>query len=186
MIERHVAADVAVATDNRIAHGRVAADAAVRPDDGALDRRVLFDLRLPPDDGVRADAGAGLDEHPLVHETGPLDRGALLDPGIGRDGRARPAEPLEWRRNVAPVHDVAMDLRVLFRGPDVDPVALVDVGDEGLAPLDQRREIAALDRPRHLARNAVERVRLEDVDAGVDLVGRDLVRLRLLEKPGDV
>ena len=96
------------------------------------------------------------------------------------------AQAGEGRRAEAAIHDVAVDLRVLFRRADVDPVAVVDVGDECLAALDERREVAALDRPRDVARNAIERVGLEDVNAGVDLVGRDLLRLRLLEEAPDV
>ncbi len=75
-----------------------------------------------------------------------------------------------------------MDLGVLLRRADVDPVALVDVGDERLAALDQRREVAALDRVGRVLRDAIEGLRLEDVDAGVDVVGGDLVGLRLLEE----
>src|SRR4029077_15974737 len=69
---------------------------------------------------------------------------------------------------------------------DVDPVAPIDVRDERLAPLDERRKEAPLDGPGHVLRNAVERFGLEDVDAGVDRVARDLVGVRLLEKPHDV
>ena len=76
--------------------------------------------------------------------------------------------------------------RYLRRRADVDPVAVVDVGDEGLAALDQRREVAALDRPGRVLRNAVERLRLEHVDAGVDRVAGDLVLARLLEEALDV
>jgi hypothetical protein len=74
-------------------------------------------------------------------------------------------------------------LLVLLRRADVDPVAVVHVGDERLAPLDERREVAALDRPGRVLRDAVEGLGLEHVDAGVDRVAGDLVGLRLLEEP---
>src|SRR5215831_6184346 len=79
-----------------------------------------------------------------------------------------------------------MDLQVLGRGADVDPVAVVDVGHERLAALDQRREITALDRPRRVLRDAIEGVGLEHVDAGVDRVAGDLVFARLFEEAADV
>src|SRR5688500_18481256 len=56
VIEGDVAADVAVAADDRVAHFGITADAAVRPDDRAIDDRVLLDLGLPPDNGIGADA----------------------------------------------------------------------------------------------------------------------------------
>jgi hypothetical protein len=79
-----------------------------------------------------------------------------------------------------------VDLHVLVRRADVDPVAVVDVGGERLAAFDERREVAAFDRIRDVRRNAIERARLEDVDARVDRVARDLLRVRLLEKAQDV
>ena len=91
----------------------------------------------------------------------------------------------EGRRLVAAVHDVAMDLHVFRRRADVDPVAVVHVGDERLAALDERRKEAALDRPGGVLGNPVERVRLEHVDAGVDRVAGDLVVARLLQEPPD-
>ena len=49
-LTRDVAADVAVAADDRVADGGLAADAAVRPDDRrrSIDG-LLLDLRLPAD-----------------------------------------------------------------------------------------------------------------------------------------
>ncbi len=57
---------------------------------------------------------------------------------------------------------------------------------QGPSTLDERRKEAALDRPRRVLGNAIERVRLEHVDAGVDRVTVDLVRLGFFEKPLDV
>ena len=184
--DAHVAADVAVASDDRVADARLTADAAVRPDDRAADHRVFLDLRLPADHRVRADPRARLRRASLVDEAGTFDRGAVLDLGVAAIHGARRGDVAKRLGRVPAVHDVAMHLRVLRRRADVDPVAVVDVGDERFAALDERREIAAFDRPGDVARNAVERVRLEHVDAGVDVVGRDLVGVRLLEKAADV
>ena len=85
---------------------------------------------------------------------------------------------VERLRAVAAVHDVAVDLGVFFGRADVYPVAAVDVGDEGLTPFDERRKKAALDRPGRVRGDAVERIGLEDVDAGVDRVAGDLVGSR--------
>ena len=110
---------------------------------------------------------------------------AFLDARVRRDpghvGRAR-----KRRRRIPAVHDVVVHLQVLHRRPDVDPVAVVHVRDERLAALDERRKEAALDRPGRVLRDAIERIRLEDVDAGVDRIARDLVFAGLLEEPLDV
>src|SRR5262245_36986055 len=129
-----------MAAENRSAHDRFLADAGVRPDDRMLDDRVLLDVAVSPDHAVRADAGAGLDDRALVHETGTLDDGAVFDarvrrhPRGGRGGRKR-------CRMVPAVHDVAMYLHVLFSRADVDPVPAVDVRDERLATLAQRGKV---------------------------------------------
>src|SRR5688572_284945 len=167
-------------------HLGIAADTAVRPDDGAVDDRVLLDLRLPAEDGIGADACPRLDQHALVDEAGALDDRAFLDAGILGHRRPRAAQAGERRGHVAAVHDVAMDLGVLLGRADVDPVAVVDVGHEGLGTLDQRREVAAFDRPGHVARNPIEGIRLQHVDPGVDVVRGDLVRFRLLQEARDV
>src|SRR5688500_8962106 len=164
VIEGDVAADVAVAADDRVAHFGITADAAVRPDDRAIDDRVLLDLGLPPDNGIGADARARLDERSLIHEAGTFKGRAILDARIRGNGCARAAEPVEGRGDIAAVHDVAVHLRVLLRRPDVDPVTVVDVGDERFLPLDEGRKVAALDGPGHLAGNPVERIRLQHVD----------------------
>ena len=114
-----------------------------------------------------------------------MQRNALLDPGVGRDER-RLRLAGEGVRLISPVHDVAMDFQVLGRRADVDPVAVVHVGDEGLAALDQRREVAPLDRPGGVLGDAVEGLRLEHVNAGVDRIARDFVLTRLLEETAHV
>src|SRR6185436_14591391 len=102
---------------------------------------MLLDVALPADDAVRADACSRLDDDAIVEKTGPFDRGAVLDAGAGRNPRRRRLgrERLEL---VASVHRVAMDLLVLFRRADVDPVTAIDVGHERLAPFDERRKEA--------------------------------------------
>src|SRR5262245_47191024 len=118
-----------MAAENRSAHDRFLADAGVRPDDRMLDDRMLLDVALPPDHAVRADAGAGLDDRALVHETGTLDDGAVFDARVrrhpygGRRGRKR-------CRTVPTVHDVPMHLHVFFSRADVDPVPGVEVRSE--------------------------------------------------------
>ena len=170
----------------RIGNRCLAADATVGPQDRALDHGVLFDLRLPAEDSVGPDSRARFDEDALVDEHRSVDDGAVLDTRIRCDARPRIRQADEGWRGEASIHDVTVDLRVLLRRSDVDPVAVVDVGDEGLAALDERRKVAALDGPRDGARNAIERIRLEDVNSGVDQVRRDLVGLGLLEEAPDV
>ena len=105
---------------------------------------------------------------------------------VRRDASPRTRQAGKWRRHEAAVHDVVVHLHVLLRRPDVDPVAVVDVGDESLIAFDERREVAPLDRPRDFARNPVEGIRLEDVDAGIDVVRRDFLGLGLLDESLDV
>src|SRR2546425_517918 len=149
---------------------------------------MFLDVALAADDAVRADAGASFYDGAFVDEARTFDQGALFDacalrdPGIRRSAVRRSGSV----RGVTAVHDVAMDLHVLIGRADVDPVAPVDVGHKRFSAFDERRKEAALDRPRHVLRDAIEGVGFEDVDARVDRVARDLVRLGLFEKPFDV
>src|SRR5688500_9632201 len=147
-----------VPADDGIADLSVPADPAVRPDDCAFDDSVFLDLRLPSDDGVGTHAGARLDRYALVDEAGPLDCRAVFDPGVGGHRGACPRKAAERVGREAAVHDVAVHLRVLLRRADVDPVAVVDVGHEGLTTFDQGRKETALDGPRHVSGNPVERI----------------------------
>src|SRR5258708_5648675 len=175
---------MAVAGGNGSFERRVGSDPAVRPHDGAVDDGPFLDVGLPADDGVGQDPRALLDHGSLVDEARADHLGARFDARVRRyPGRAG---AVERRSGVAAVHDVVMDVHVLARGPDVDRVAVVDVRDERFTALDERRKEAPLDRPRGVLRDPVERVGLEDVDAGVNRVARDLVVSRLLEEPPDV
>ena len=78
-----------------------------------------------------------------------------------------------------------MDLAVFLRRPDVDPVPAMDVGAHEIAAGEECGEESALDRVVLGGRDEVEHARLEDVDAGVDRVGRDLARVGLLEETAD-
>src|SRR3954469_22418291 len=60
VFDRRAAADVALAAENRSAHGRVLTDPGVRPDDRSVDGGMLLDLALAADHGVGTDLGAGL------------------------------------------------------------------------------------------------------------------------------
>src|SRR5579859_1197239 len=79
-----------------------------------------------------------------------------------------------------------MDLQILRRSADVDPVAVVDVRHERLPAFNERREEAAFDRPRGVLRDPIERVRLEHVDPGIDGVAGDLAIPRLFQEALDV
>src|SRR5262249_5866034 len=143
---------------------------------------------LAADDAVGANPGARFDDGAFVDEARRLHDRAVFDARLRRDPR-RAGRRHERRRlpaDVAAVHDVAVHLHVLLGRADVDPVPAIDEGNEGFLPLDERGKEAALDRPGHVFRYAIERVRLEHVNAGVDRVAGDLVGVRLLEKPYDV
>src|SRR6266508_4947645 len=124
-----------MAAHNRPADRGLLTDAAVGPDDGVLDDGVLFDVALASDHAVGTDARSRLDDGALVDEAGAFDDRALFNPRVGRhpDALCRPVVSIgdcrEWQRAVASVHDVAMDLHVLLRSADVDPVPAVHISD---------------------------------------------------------
>ena len=144
---------------------RVAADVAVAAEDRAVDdarrgrsscsarrsrrrrSRAFVDVASAADHAVRADARAGLDHRAVVDEARALRARRRPRPAPRARSTAVPRRAGERRRREAAVDDVAVHLQVLLRRADVDPVAAIDVGDERLAALDQRREVAALDRP---------------------------------------
>src|SRR5215510_1230200 len=76
-VERHVASNVALPSEQRIGDRCLIANTAVGPEDGALDDGLFLHLRLAPDHGVWSDARARLHQHPFVDEHWPLDRGAF-------------------------------------------------------------------------------------------------------------
>src|SRR4029453_3550708 len=117
------------------------ADPPVRPDNRAVEHRRFLHVRLTADDGGREELGASLDHRPFLAEAGTWELDAFLDTGARRD-ELLVRLTREGRGLVETVHDVAMDLQVFRRCADVDPVAIVHVGDEGLAPLDERRKKA--------------------------------------------
>src|SRR5919204_1735472 len=82
-IDAHVAADVAVAPENRIMDARFTADATIGPDDGPADDRILFDLSLPSNHRVWTNPGARLDKRPFIDEAGAFNRRAFLNADIG-------------------------------------------------------------------------------------------------------
>src|SRR5512139_1433789 len=128
--------DVTVPAEDGIPNGRITPNPVVRPQDGAPDHRVLFDAALLPDDRMGPDSGPASHDGPLVDEAGALERGTVLDPRIGRQPACPRSRTREWRRGEAVVHDVEMNLSVVVRRADVDPVPGMDVGDKGLASLD--------------------------------------------------
>src|SRR4051812_31464200 len=134
-------------SEDRTADDGFLADPAVGPEDRPVDHRVFFDPAVAPDDAVGADARPGFDDDAGVDETGTLDGDALIDARLMRNPRRRRRSPGRrgtggrsrrwfWHRAKPAVHDVAVDLRVLFGCADIDPVATVDIGEEGLAAVD--------------------------------------------------
>ena len=100
---------MALTAEDGVLDGGIAADAAVGPDDGVADRGLFFNLCLPADHRVRADAGAGLDEHALVDETGSLDRRACFELNMESGNVARSVELLRGLRS----HDLPFIIQIL-------------------------------------------------------------------------
>src|SRR5262249_55045554 len=155
VLDERAPADMAVPAHDRVSNDRLLADPRVGPDDGSLDGGIFFDVTVAADHAVRSDAGARLDDDVLVDETGRFDGGARFDTGRRRHARARTL-CRKRRRVIAVSHDVAMHLHVFFWRADINPVAAIDVGDEGLVALDERREKTSLDRPRLLGGDPLE------------------------------
>src|SRR5947209_7172232 len=145
-IDAHIPADVTVASENRVADARVTADATIGPDHGTADDRILFDLRLTANHRIRTDLGARLHQGSFVDEARPLDGCAIFNLDVRRHPRPRRGDVAKRLGRVASIHDVTVHLGVLAGRADVDPVAVIHVGDEGFGALDERGEIAALDR----------------------------------------
>ena len=171
--------------DDGVAHHGAGIDPAVRPEDGAVDHGVAAY------GGPRADHAVGQNGRAAAHARAGADEAGGVEPRTGVDGggriHERPACASGERVcRAAAAHDVPVRLHVLLRGPDVDPVAPFDVGDERFPPLDERRKVAALDGVLRSCRNAVEGVGLEHVDARVDRVAGDRVGRRLLAEGAHV
>ena len=83
-------------------------------------------------------------------------------------------------------HDVAMNLQILLWCPDIDPVATVNVGDEGVSVLDERRKVLPFDRPVCFVGNSVERDWFQDIDSSIDSVTGDLIARRFFKKSMNV
>src|SRR5262245_35454224 len=167
--------------ENRSADDSLLADAGIGPDDRPVHDRVLLDVALPADDAVGGDARAGFDYYTLIDEAWRFDDRALFDLGLWRNPRLLMAV-VERCSAITSVHDVAMHLLILLRRADVNPVAAIHVRDERFVPIDERREKTALDRPRHVFWDAIERVGFEHVDPRVDRVAGNFVGVRLFEK----
>src|SRR6185503_1472996 len=136
VLDRGVAADVAVAPEDRSANDCFLADSRVGPDDRLVHYRVLLDVALTADYAVGRDVRAGFDDRAFVDEAGPLDDRAVLHFGLRRYPGGAGAVA-ERRRVIPPIHDVAMHLLIFVGRADVNPVAAIDVGDEGLVTVDQ-------------------------------------------------
>ena len=95
-------------------------------------------------------------DHALVEKRRALHDRALFHAHIVGPEDMAGGLSRKRRRLIAAVHDVAMHLRVFLGRADVDPVAVVRVGDEGLAAFDERGEEAALDRPGGVRRDPIE------------------------------
>ena len=153
---------------------------------------------MAPDTLAPASTSQCLSEHrvgseprPGFHDAAVIDEQRPFEARVGVDARRRrnprhAGPAVERRHRIASVHDVAVHLHVFLRRADVDPVVAIDRREKGLAALDERRKEASLDRPRDVRGNAIERLGLQHVDAGVDGVAGDLFGLRLFEKAQDV
>src|SRR5262245_66473332 len=146
------------------------------PEDRALDARVRADARPV------ADHDAGPDATPRAEHDARADDGRSHDARGGVDGGAAvepdPVPALAGRRQGhrrAPLEQVELGGAVRRRIADVAPV-------RGRTPAkardpvgDQRGEELPLDRAGALARDPAQELGVDQVDAGADRVGRDLL-----------
>jgi hypothetical protein len=176
-------ADVDVlAEDGHVLDARPLADGGVPADDAAGDAGVLLDARGAHD-------GAAGQAHPGLHHAAwpdrdvgpdeaavPDDRG-LVHQHVAQDVRARREPGGRLLPQRVQVQAQARD--VVPRLPDVHPETRENHGEEGPVRRDAREHLL-LD-GRRLQLDAAEHGRVEQVDAGVDLVAHE--RLGLLHEP---
>ncbi|BAS83445.1 Os03g0268450, partial [Oryza sativa Japonica Group] len=165
-------ADVHVlAEDGHVLDARPHADGGVPPDDAAGDARVLLDAgaahhRAPgqPHPGLHHAPGANGDVRP--DQATLADDGGLVDEHVAQDVRAR--RELGGRLLPKRVEVQPQPGDVVPRLPDVHPEPRQDHGEQAIVRGDAREHLL-LD-GRGLQLDAVQHRRVEQVDAGVDLV----------------
>ena len=187
LVDADARPQVAVAPDGRAADDRGGSDVRAAVDHAALDRRAGLDRDVRAEHRVRPDGRTLLDGRVRTEARGAGDhvdtgqRHTLAEPDVLLQAHARDVDADET------VEHVLVRLPVLLDRPDVLPVLVLrnDVAVQRRTFGQQLgkqllREVVGL-----ALRDAVEQLRLDDVDAGVDRVGEDLSPRRLLEEALD-
>ena len=120
---------------------------------------------------------------PMIAGPSMRASGSTSAPFAEPDVLAEP-EPVDLEVDLA-LEDVLVRAQVRLERADVLPVAVGDVAEQRLAPLQDRREHVTGEVDDLALRDEVEHLGLEHVDAGVDRVREDLAPGRLLEEPLD-
>ena len=186
--------------DREVVSSQPAPSSASVADDGADDARARADARASAHDGVLHDTTPAASARTRSeHGEAPETRALLDRPRPGRRRRAGRAWRRDERRQLGstsvksapsasptsvwkmPLEHVAVRLEIRLGRADVEPVPRQRDPEHG-AFVGEPREDLALDRDGATRRDEVEHLGLEHVEAGVDEVGVDLLRPRLLEE----
>src|SRR5688572_3480083 len=113
---------MAVAADDAALDHGMLADAGIRPDDTAGDVGLLLDDNTTPDHRVRADHRARFDLRATVDEAGCVEPRSVLDSRVHGDDRPMTVGGGKRAAHEPAVEHIVMNLDVLLRSADVDPV----------------------------------------------------------------
>ena len=141
------------------------------------DPAVLPDRHAPAQDRA-VNSGAGADRY-AVHQHGAGDAGSLSDPAVSADDTVR--APLGQRRgSLCGIPEICREIS-LGRA-DVAPVSAVPQTEDPSAVSDQLREQLMSEVRRHSLRNVLQHAGREEIDAGIDRIGKCLRHVRLFNK----
>ena len=152
----------------------------VLPQHRALETRARRHHAARAHDAVGPHARARLDHRVLADEARPLEHRAAIHPRAGHTQHA--ARPAIHAQIDAAVHRVDMRLQIGRHVADIAPVAAHRPGAQPVPPLEQLREQIAAEIIGRLFGNHVQHLRLKDVYARVDRVGKHLAPARLFDK----
>src|SRR5208283_2966608 len=179
-------ADVARPRDDTTTGAYRGGEVDVVVNDGALADGVVEDAYVRTEHTVPPQAHTRSDPAVVADERGTYDLGRRVDLGAFSYPDARPHREARHVDLHLAVEDVGVSAQVGLEGADVLPVTAAHVAVERPSCCQHRWEDLRREVDRTSARNPVEDLGLEHVDAGVDGVAEDLPPARLLEEPLNV
>src|SRR5437773_3973465 len=178
-LEHHARLEGALPPDDRAVQLRALPDVAVAPHDRAVDDRPDVDRDVVAKDGRSDDLDVGADLHALAAEDRAGDPRRLVDVDLACSPHAGHELLPQSVDADAAAQEIRVRACVLLDRPDIGPVAVGDVAEEGLAVGEEPREEILAEIEDLADIEPFEHPRLDDVDARVDGVAEDLAPRRL-------